>query len=106
MPKLRMYTPHSLDRNLRESGFVGPVFSISLLASKDGKPTCTLRIQQRITTSSPICGLMNTTGLTPNRGQRLSQGQDHIGKSSMAHVPRENDTSKVFNDVGMLLKYL
>ena len=54
------------------------LFSISLLASKDGKPTFTLRIQQRITTSSPICVLMNTTGLTPNKGQQLRKWQDHI----------------------------
>ena len=78
MPKLRIYTWHSLDRNLRKSGFVGHLFSISLLPSKDGKPTFTLRIQQRITTSSPICVLMNTTGLTPNKGQQLSKWQDHI----------------------------
>ena len=102
MPKLRMYTPHSLDRNLRESGFVSHLFSISLLASKDGKPTFTLRIQQRITTSSPICVLMNSTGLTPNKGQQLSKWQDHI-VDSLIRCPC---SSKVFNSVGMPSKSL
>lgn len=78
------------------------LFSISLLASQDGKPTFTLRIQQRITTSSPICVLMNTTGLTPNKGQQLSKWQDHI-IDSLIRCPC---SSKVFNSVGMPSKSL